>query len=402
MPSPSVLISGAGIAGPTLAYWLTRSGFRPTVVERAPQLRTGGYVIDFWGLGYDIAEKMGLLPELRQIGYDVRELRLVDARGRKVGGFDAGVFRALTEGRFLSLRRGDLAKALYDTIADRCEVVFSDSITSIVQDGDGVQVGFEHGRERRFDFVVGAGGLHSIVRAFAFGDEGTFEKYLGYMVAAFETTGYRPRDENVYVGHAVPGRQVTRFSMQDDRTVFLLVFAADRPLKISAHNRKAQRIALHAQFGNAGWECPQILAALDKCDDFYFDAVSQIRMDRWSKGRVVLLGDAAFCPSLLAGQGSALAMTAAYVLAGELGRPGTTIEGAFARYEDVLRSFMDEKQEAAKRFARSFAPKTALGVFVRNQATKAFAIPGMARLALASSIADKLQLPSYDWLQATP
>ena len=394
MKQRSVLISGLGIAGPTLAYWLLRYGFRPTLVERAPQLRTGGYVIDFWGLGYDVAERMGLLPGLAARGYQIRELRFVDALGRRVGGFDVDVFRSLTEGRYVSLPRGDLARLIYQTIDGRCETLFGDTVTSIAQSDDGVRVAFARAPQRQFDLVVGADGLHSVVRELVFGAQQQFEKYLGYTAAAFETEGYRPRDENVYVCYAEPGRQVGRFAMRGDRTMFLFVFAtADL---IDANELAAQKRAVHAAFGGSGWECPRILAALDRCDEVYFDRVSQIHMPAWSRGRVALVGDAAFCPSLLAGQGSALAMLAAYVLAGELKANADDPGRAFANYEQRLRSFIAEKQNGAARFARSLAPKTRLGLVFRNQITKLFGIPGLARLAMGPSLLDRLDLPDYD------
>jgi 2-polyprenyl-6-methoxyphenol hydroxylase-like FAD-dependent oxidoreductase len=395
MTNRTVLISGMGIAGPTLAYWLARYGFKLTLVEHSPTLRTGGYIIDFWGLGYDIAEWMGLFPALRAEGYDVRELRFVDDRGRRVGGFAVDVFRALTGGRYVSLPRGDLAKLIYDKIEGRCETLFGDSITSIAQSSDGVQVTFERAPTRRFDLVIGADGLHSAVRELVFGSEDRFEKYLGYTVAAFEVEGYQPRDEDVYVSYAVPGKQVARFAMRDDCTVFLSVFTADHPPRVKSHDKIAQKRVLHAAFDDAGWECRRILAALDACDEIYFDRVSQIRMDVWSRGRVALLGDAAFCPSLLAGQGSALAMIAAYVLAGELTKCGARPEPAFRRYEQLLRPFMTEKQKAAEGFARSFVPKTRLGLFFRNHVTHAFTIPGIAKLAMGRSLLDRLELPDY-------
>ena len=204
MRNRTVLISGIGIAGPTLAYWLARHGFEPTLVEHSSTPRTAGYIIDFWGLGYDIAERMGLFPALRAAGYDVGELRFVNDRGRRVGGFGVDVFRSLTGGHYLSLPRGDLAKLIYDKIEGRCETLFGDSITSIEQSGDGVQVSFEHAPARWFDLVVGADGLHSAVRELVFGSEDRFEKYLGYTVAAFEVEGYQHRDEDVYVSYAIP------------------------------------------------------------------------------------------------------------------------------------------------------------------------------------------------------
>jgi 2-polyprenyl-6-methoxyphenol hydroxylase-like FAD-dependent oxidoreductase len=391
----TVLISGIGIAGPTLAYWLDKNGFTPTLVERAPQLRRGGYVVDFWGLGYDIAERMGLVPELRAHGYEVREVRFVNAGGKCVGGFGVDVFRALTNGRYVSLPRSDLAALLYRKVEGRCEAIFNDSIAAIAQNGDGVDVTFERAPPRQFDLVIGADGLHSAVRALAFGSEARFEKYLGYTAAAFCAEGYPRRDELVYVSHAVPGKQVSRFAMRNGRTLFLFVFATDRPPPIDARDTAAHKTLIHAQFDRAGWECPQILAALDAGDDLYFDPVSQIRLQPWSRGRAALVGDAAFCPSLLAGQGSALAMTAAYVLAGELGRSRAQPEQAFARYEALLRPFIAEKQDAAERFARSFAPRTQFGLFIRNQVTKLFSIPRVAGLVMGRGLLDRLELPNY-------
>ncbi|TPV98710.1 MAG: FAD-dependent urate hydroxylase [Beijerinckiaceae bacterium] len=304
-------------------------------------------------------------------------LRFVDDRGRRISGFGVDVFRALTGGRYVSLPRGELAKLIFDRIDGRCEIIFGDSITGLVDSGDTVQVTFERSPERRFDLVVGADGLHSNVRKLTFGSEAGFQKYLGYMFAAFEVDGYKPRDEDVYIAYGVPGKQVARFTMRDGRALFLLVFAEDHPLRIEADDKAMQKKVLHAAFGHAGWECEKILSALDGCDEIYIDQVCQIQMESWSRGRVALVGDTAFASSLLAGQGSALAMIAAYVLAGELARK-VEPDIAFRRYEQLLHGFISDKQKAARGFARSFAPNTRLGLFFRNQVMKAFAIPGLA------------------------
>ncbi len=202
MRDRTILISGIGIAGPTLAFWLARCGYKATLVEQATRLRTGGYVIDFWGLGFDVAERMGLLPALQRDGNLYQELRFVDARGQRVGGFNADVFPTLTDGRYVSLPRGDLAALIYDSIEGDQEVIFGDSITAIEQDDDSVQVTFQHAPARRFDLVIGADGLHSEVRRLVFGSQDQFETYLGYMVAAFEVEGYRPRDEGYFVSYS--------------------------------------------------------------------------------------------------------------------------------------------------------------------------------------------------------
>jgi 2-polyprenyl-6-methoxyphenol hydroxylase-like FAD-dependent oxidoreductase len=391
----SVLISGAGIAGPTLAYWLSVYGVKSTVIERAPQLRTGGYAIDFWGLGFDIAERMGILPELKRDGYDIKELRIVDAQGQRIGGFNVDIFRQAVRGRYVTIPRTDLAKDIYRQIEGRCEIIFGDRIAGIQQDLHGVDVTFERTPFRRFDVVIGADGLHSIVRKLTFGEENRFENFLGYSVAAFEINGYRPRDEDVYVNYSTPGKQVGRLSLRNDRTLFLFVFADERRDLIDPDDTESHRKALRAQFSDLGWECPQILAAMESCPALYFDRVSQIRMNTWCKGRVGLIGDAAFCPSLLAGQGSALAMIAAYVVAGELSRTPNSPERALTRYEGLLHPFMLAKQQAAEKFATSFTPKTRWGLFLRNQVTKAFAIPFVAKLVMGRSLLDAIELPDY-------
>jgi 2-polyprenyl-6-methoxyphenol hydroxylase-like FAD-dependent oxidoreductase len=394
MRKKSVLICGIGIAGPTLAYWLLRNGFEPVLIDKSAHLRAGGYVIDFWGLGYEIAAWMELLPALSSAGYRVQELRFVDARGRRVAGFKADVFHKLTGGRYLSILRGDLARTIYDKVEGRCETIFGDSVAGIEQAQHGVRVTFEHAPTREFDLVIGADGLHSAVRKLEFGSQDRFEKFLGYIVAAFEAEGYRPRDELVYVSYCVPGKQVARFAMREDRTMFLFVFAAAPDVMCNVHDVQAQKALLHREFGGAGWECRQILAALDRCKDIYFDRVSQIRMDSWSRGRVALVGDAAFCPSLMAGQGAALAMISAYVLAGELAGESRP-EQAFRSYETVLHPFMAGKQKAAQQFAGSLVPRTHIGLFVRNQITNAMRLPLVAELVLGRNLLDRLELPAY-------
>lgn len=397
MINKSVLIAGAGIAGPTLAFWLARAGFRPTLIEHAPALRAGGYVVDFWGLGYDIAERMGLAAELDRVGYHMREVRVVCERGERVAGFGTRVFGELAGGRYVTLGRSDLSRLIFEKAQTTSEAIFGDQIVLLDERPDGVQVQFERSAARKFDLVIGADGLHSTVRRLAFGPQDRFEAALGYRVGAFETRGYRPRDEEVYVLHCAPGRMLGRFALHDDRTLFLFVFAADPRSFPATLDVAAQKAVLCREFADAAWETPRILDALEGAQDLYFDRVSQIRMKRWSRGRVTLVGDAAFCVSLMAGQGSSLAMTAAYVLAGELAQAEGRHEPAFSRYEGLLRSFIESKQRGAERFAAAFAPRTRWGLLVRNQVMKAFAIPGLARIMFGRDIADQLRLPEYRW-----
>lgn len=395
MHNGAVLICGIGIAGATLAYWLSENGFEPTLIERASGLREGGSVIDLSGVGYEVAERMGLLPDFKAQEYNVQEVRFVDGRGRRVGGFDARVFRSLTGGRYVSLTRGDLAKLLYRNIERRCEVIFNDTINAIEQDERGVNVTFERARPRRFDLVIGAGGLHSVVRKLLFDSEQQFHRFLGYAAVAFEVKGYRPRDEGVYVCYAAPGKQVARFALRDDRTMFLFVFATDQAPQIDPADNRLPKELLRAKFDREEWECPNILSALDGCGDLYFDQVSQIRMNTWSLGRVALVGDAAFCPSLISGRGAALSMLAAYVLAGELSKRKERPEEAFRHYQRFLRYFIIEKQVGAEQFAVSFVPQTPFDLFLRNQFTKAFSVSLVAKLAMGETLVDRIDLPEY-------
>ena len=401
MKNPNILISGAGIAGPTLAYWLQRHGFNPTLVESATQLRSGGYVIDFWGTGYDVAERMGIVPRLKTLGYDVQEVLAVDSDGKRIAGFSVDVVREAIEGRYTSIARGDLAQAIYQALEGRVETLLGDRIRSLEQSANGVEVTFEHSPARRFDLVIGADGLHSGVRELAFGPQQQYEKFLGYSVAAFEAAGYRPRDEQVYVGYNQPGKMIARFTLRDDRSMFMAVCASDGPAPRAdgqanhEESDRAVRQFIHEQFDHAGWESREIMAAMDRSGDLYFDRVSQIRMDSWSKGRVALIGDAAACPSLLAGEGSALAMTEGYVLAGELATAGGDHGVAFDRFEQRLRKFIEGKQHDAANFAGAFAPRTAFGLFVRNLVTRAMGFAPVAKLVMERSLVDRFALPDY-------
>jgi 2-polyprenyl-6-methoxyphenol hydroxylase-like FAD-dependent oxidoreductase len=234
------------------------------------------------------------------------------------------------------------------------------------------------------------------VRACVFGPDTNFQTDIGYRVAAFEAEGYRPRDELVYVAHSEPGRMVARFAQRDDRTLFLFVYADDDAHSADPHDLGDTKVVLRQAFGTVGWECPQILTQLDQADDVYFDRVSQITMNCWSKDRVALIGDAACCVSLLAGEGTGLAMLQAYVLAGELNAAGGDHREAFHRYERLLRPLIEGKQRSARAFASTFAPKTSLGLWTRNKASKLMAVPVLADWIIRHEFRDDIKLPDYE------
>jgi len=384
-----IAISGAGVAGTALAHWLHRSGHTPILIERAPQFRTGGYMIDFWGVGYRVAQRMGIEDQIRDAGYDVNCLRSVGTDGAVKAQLDVEVFRRMLGDGFTSLPRGDLAAAIYRTIDGTVETRFGDSIAAIDQHGDGVRLRFEHAAPEEFDLVVGADGLHSNVRRLEFGPDENYLHYLGCKVAACVVDGYRPRDELTYVTYNTLDHQIARFALRGDRTMFLFVFRAE-----PGDGGKTPRQQLRDEFGRLGWECPQILAAVDDVDDLYFDVVSQVQMDRWSRDRVLLTGDAAGCISLLGGEGTGLAMTEAYIAAGELARANGDYRRAFEAHETRLGRLISSKQTGARRLVGFFATRTRFGLWFRNVALRTMNFSPMATL-FAGNVRDDIELPDY-------
>jgi 2-polyprenyl-6-methoxyphenol hydroxylase-like FAD-dependent oxidoreductase len=328
---------------------------------------------------------------VRARGYQAREVRFVDTHGRRSGGFDVGVFGRMTHGRFTSVLRSDISAIIFDALQGRVETLFGDSVAAIDDDGQRALVRFERAPEREVDLVVGADGQHSRVRELAFGPEARYEHALGFHVAAFETQGYQPRDELTFVTYGLPGRHASRFALREDRTLFLFTFV-DELLPGRPRSDAERRAALRAIYGDAGWECRAILEALDAADELYFDTVSQIRMPRWSTDRVALVGDAAACVSLLAGEGTGLAMAEAYSLAAELG-DGKDIAGALERHERRMMPFLATKQASASRFAPAFAPRTAFGIGMRNLVTRLFTLPFVADYVIGRELRDDIELP---------
>ena len=396
MQNKNILISGAGIAGPTLAYWLQKYGFNPTIVEVASKPRMGGYLIDFWGAGLDVAEKMNLMPTLNQEGFQIESITFLDANGDYDGKLNISQVTKALDGRVLSLLRSDLAKEIYEITKNNTEYIFGDSIKEIKQNEKDILVSFEKGQKRRFDLVVGADGFNSNVRNIVFKDQDKYEKYYGYYTAACTIDNYLNKDfSKDLINFSVPGKQLIMYSTSKDKITLSFTFRHKHRFLYDRHDSQAQKELLWDVYRDQKWEIPNILKRVMESDDFYFDSVSQIVMPSWGKGRVALLGDAAYCPSLLSGQGSALAMAGAYVLAGELKNSGGEHKAAFANYEKAMRKFVTDKQETAKAFASTFVPKSNLSIFLRNNFSFLVKIPFVANYFVRKFLVDEIVLKDY-------
>lgn len=388
-----IAINGVGIAGPTLAYWLHQYGHEPVLFEKAPELRTGGYVIDFWGSGYDVADRMGLLPTLHERGYHMECLKLVDDEGATRATVDVAALRDRLRGRFLSIPRGDIAATIFEACSN-VETRFGVSIEGIDEASSGIVATLSDGTRETFELVVGADGLHSRVRALTFASESDCFRDLGCRVAAFRLVGYRPRDELAYVSRTVPGKQVARVSLRDDVTLVLMIWLADESEPVPV-GLEAVKSRLRQVFGGMSWEVPKILEGLQSVESVYVDRVSQVHLPHWTRGRVALAGDAAACASFLAGEGTGLAMTEAYVLAGELHRAHGDHAAAFRAYERKLEGFLKRKQKGALRTIGFFAPRSRIGISVRDWLANRANHPFIARQIVESAVADTLPLPDY-------
>jgi 2-polyprenyl-6-methoxyphenol hydroxylase-like FAD-dependent oxidoreductase len=365
-----VLISGASVAGPALAYWLRRYGFNPTVVERAPALREGGYAVDIRGAALDATERMGILAEVRQASTSMRGMSYVDDANRRLASMRADLLGGSGVVAEVEILRGDLTRILAWATRGGSEYVFNDSITDISQVDDHVNVTFEHGEPRTFDLVVGADGLHSNVRTLVFGDESRFIRDLGYYVAIFTVPNHLDLD-HWELFYNVPGKLAGMYSARDNTEAKALFYFASPPLHYDRHDTAQQQKLLLEAFAGEGWEVPRLLEAMWDAPDFYFDSVSQIHMDSWSNGRAVLVGDAAYCASPMSGQGTSLALVGAYVLAGELGAAAGDHRTALARYEQRMRGYVERNQKSATRNAMGFVPRTRWQIWFRNQNVRA-------------------------------
>lgn len=370
----TVLISGAGIAGPTLAYWLARHGFRPTVVERAEKPRSSGSPVDVRGPAVTVAERMGIMPQIRAAGTAVTEMNFVNANGRRVGRVNARALRWATGNREVELPRGDLASILYRASRDDAEYLFHDSITALHQDPGGVEVTFEHAPPRRFDLVVGADGLHSAVRRLTFGPEKNLVRHLGIYVAT--TPIPTTEDPRAVVMHNTPGRAVAIHPCTGGALAF---FAFRHPAlpDFDPRDTPQHKRLLHTAFAHGAWRVPELLHHVDAATDLFFDSVSLVELPHWSTARTALLGDAASCVSLF-GDGSTLAMTGAHTLASALAATPTNPAEAFRNYEAAHRTLVEPKLRNVERGASLIIPATRAALTTRNLLTRLWPLAAAA------------------------
>ncbi|MGC2657955.1 MAG: FAD-dependent monooxygenase [Bryobacteraceae bacterium] len=361
MKNRNILISGASVAGPALAFWLNRYGFRTSIVERAPALRPGGYAVDFRGASMRVLERMNLLAEVQRLQTRIGAITIVDQDNKKLASMPDG----FTSGE-LEILRGDLARVFHEATRDTTEYIFDDSIDSIEESAEGVDVTLVRGGRRRFDLVVGADGLHSKVRSVAFGAEDKFVRYLGYYVSIFTIPNYLKLNRSgLYYGTL--GKKVGIFSGKDDGEAKASFFFASEPLSYDRRDVEQQKSILRERFAQEAWEVPRLMELMNQAPDFYFDSVSQIKMDGWSRGRSVLLGDAAYCASPLSGMGTGMAVVGAYILAGELMEADGDYGVAFEAYERLLRDFVKRCQEIADGGTDWFVPRTRFRLWLSNQ-----------------------------------
>jgi 2-polyprenyl-6-methoxyphenol hydroxylase-like FAD-dependent oxidoreductase len=348
----NILISGASIAGPALAYWLREHGYTVTVVERSPMPRPGGYKIDVRGRAMEVLERMGLADEVRRHHTDMRGGAFLDRKGKTVVEMDGDTvgFREPTD---VEVLRGDLARILL-AATEGVEYVYDDSITALTEDEHGVAVTFERSLPRRFDLVLGADGLHSVVRALAFGPEERFLRSLGHYVAIFSVPNMLELDRWETI-QAEKGRTLNVYSTKQDSQAKAAFMFASEPLDYDRRDTARQQQLLAEVFAPHGWIAPQLLAAMPSAPDFYFDGMSVVEMEHWSTGRIALVGDAAYCPSPASGQGTSLALVGAYVLANELARAGGDHKAAFAAYEQRMRHFVAVNQRQSSNIKRMVA-----------------------------------------------
>jgi 2-polyprenyl-6-methoxyphenol hydroxylase-like FAD-dependent oxidoreductase len=399
MPQPSVLISGAGIAGPSLAFWLAKSGYHVTIVEVAEGIRPGGQTVDLRGAGGDVVERMGLIERMRERSLDQNGVAWIKADGSRRAEMPVTAFRGNGVVSKLEILRGDLVDVLYQATKDSTDYRFNTRIEELHQQDDAVEATLSDGTAVSADLVVGADGPHSAVRRLVFGPEEQYVKPLGGYNAWFtaaDTVGL----DGWYLMYQAPGLNASMRPSHDGKLAKAgLAFRSD-PLTYDRRDIAEQRALLTKHFAGAGWQSDALLAAAAEADDFYFDSFAQVHMSTISQGRVTLVGDAGYCASPLSGMGTSLALVGAYVLAGELGAADSIdaerIRTALQRYETVMRPYIDRCQDLPNGID-GYLPKSASDIAVTAQVMK-----WMQRWPFRSfaekkwfTTADAIELPDY-------
>jgi 2-polyprenyl-6-methoxyphenol hydroxylase-like FAD-dependent oxidoreductase len=358
-----VLISGAGIGGCTLAHWLTRNGHSVTVVERSAALRSSGSPVDVRGPAVDVVERMNIAARLRETSIHLKGMTLLDSGGRRVARVDIAALRSFIAPGDMELARGDLARILYEASADDADYIFRDSIKTLTQDEMGVDVTFEHSRPRRFDFVIGADGLHSIVRRLAFGADREFVRHAGLYAATIPLPGRDGEGEMFMLN--TPGKLAALHPCQGVPLAYFIFWHPEIPdfdfTDIDQHKRILERA-----FAGIGWRVPEFLDAVRVAHDMYFDSVARVDVAKWARGRIALLGDASSCVSLF-GDGSTLAIAGAYELAKALKESPTDPQGAFGRYQAAHSKLVASKQKNLISTAARIVPRTPTGLWLSTR-----------------------------------
>lgn len=390
-----VLITGASIAGPALAWWLVRHGMAVTVVERAREFRDGGQTIDVRGAGRTVVQRMGLEEAIRERTTHEEAVVFVDARNNVRARIGAEQFGGNGPVAELEILRGELARLLLEHSRDSADYVFGDRIAALHDRGDKVEVRFEHGEGREFDLVIVAEGIGSSTRKRVFGSD-EVERVPLDLYTSYFTIPRGENDGNVARWFNAPGGRSVFLRPDNLGTTRAVLSLQEKPRGYEKLSQDEQKALLKKKFADAGWETPRVLAALDEAKDFYFEAIGQVKMRRWSKGRVALLGDAAWCASPISGMGTSLALVGAYVLAGELARRGDHTE-AFAAYERLMRPYVDQAQDVPKAGPRIAQPQTRVGIALLQAALSLASRPALSRIAgkLLSPPSEKMDLPDY-------
>ena len=402
MTSPSILISGASIAGPALAYWLRRYGMNPVIVERASELRPGGQTVDLRGAGKEVIYRMGLQQQVLARTTHEEGIHFVDAAGRPRATLRADDFGGEGLIAAVEILRGELASMLYEHTRHETEYLFDNRVESLREEGDKVRVRFLKGAERSFDLVIAADGTRSKTRDLVFGSDTEIRFLGGY--AAYFTIPRRDADDGWARMFNLPGRRGVLLRPDNVGTTrALLTYFSDSPNEDRLEPR-VQKDKLQRLFAGAGWETPRVLAEMERSTDFYLQGINQVRMPRWSRGRVAVVGDAAYAPSGVTGMGTTLAIVGAYVLAGELARHRGDHRAAFASYEAVMRPYVTQTQQLPPGIPKIANPKTQLGIQVGHTVLRYATQPLVTRILgrVLRPPAEAVRLPDYSSLEQRP